>query len=265
MKGPVQPLVSVGIPCFNRPKGLRHTLEQITQQTYQNLEIIVSDNCSEDEGVEAVGREFAGKDTRVVYRRQARNEGPNFNFAYVLGEASGEYFVWASDDDEHEPDFIRVCIENIGDASLAMTAMGRKNLQTGEFSRRPDVSLNSLNSTFKNARNYINSFSSIFFYGLHRREDILYVLDLEMFDWFDSYVTFQHVLQGGVVYVPEYLGFISNVDEQAIDRKRQRMRDVKVESLVEYVLALVKASESLGYWEKKIILYLFFKKLKRIK
>ena len=35
-----QPLVSVGIPTYNRPEGLRQTLDCITFQTYKNLEII---------------------------------------------------------------------------------------------------------------------------------------------------------------------------------------------------------------------------------
>ena len=43
------PLVSVGIPTYNRPKGLKRLLKQIQNQTYKNIEIIVSDNCSENE------------------------------------------------------------------------------------------------------------------------------------------------------------------------------------------------------------------------
>ena len=40
------PLVSVGIPTFNRPMTLYRTLECIICQTYKNLEIIISDNYS---------------------------------------------------------------------------------------------------------------------------------------------------------------------------------------------------------------------------
>ena len=45
------PLVTVGIPTYNRPAGLERTLECIRQQSYTNLEIIVSDNCSTDVNV----------------------------------------------------------------------------------------------------------------------------------------------------------------------------------------------------------------------
>ena len=71
------PLVSVGIPTFNRPDGLRRTLECITNQTYKNLEIIVSDNCSPGPETEAVVREFMAKDRRIQYYRQENNKRAN--------------------------------------------------------------------------------------------------------------------------------------------------------------------------------------------
>jgi glycosyltransferase involved in cell wall biosynthesis len=103
------PLVSVGIPTYNRPEGLRRTLEYIIGQTYKNLEIIVSDNCSPNLDVETVGREFAEKDHRVTYFRQKENTGV-YNFEFVLEKATGEYFMWAADDDEWDKEFISACV-----------------------------------------------------------------------------------------------------------------------------------------------------------
>ncbi|HAN79146.1 MAG TPA: hypothetical protein DCQ31_15960 [Bacteroidales bacterium] len=100
------PLVSVGIPTYNRPEGLRRTLECITGQTYKNLEIIVSDNCSPDSNVTDVINEFTKKDPRVRAYRQVENIGAAENFKFVLQKATGEYFMWAADDDEWKPEFI---------------------------------------------------------------------------------------------------------------------------------------------------------------
>lgn len=100
------PLVSVGIPCYNRPEGLRRTLECICGQTYRNLEIIISDNCSPDPDVERVAREFACKDSRVSYFKQDMNEGPIRNFNFVLKKSCGKYFMWAADDDLWQRSFI---------------------------------------------------------------------------------------------------------------------------------------------------------------
>lgn len=105
-------LVSVGIPTFNRPLGLREALQRICEQTYKNLEIIVSDNHSINEkDVASVVAEFAKKDSRIKFHRQPKNIGAIPNFRFLLGEATGEYFMWAADDDLLEMDYIENCIE----------------------------------------------------------------------------------------------------------------------------------------------------------
>lgn len=110
---PELPLVSIGIPTYNRPEGLRRTLACLTEQTYENLEIVISDNCSPDARVQEIAREFANKDSRIKYFRQEENQGPTLNFKFVLAQAIGPYFMWASDDDEWEPEFIQVGIETL--------------------------------------------------------------------------------------------------------------------------------------------------------
>jgi glycosyltransferase involved in cell wall biosynthesis len=104
------PLVTVGIPTYNRPEGLRKTLASITGQSYQNLEIIISDNGSTGSDTENVVKEFQKKDPRIQYFRQDENLGPAANFAFVLMKATGVYFMWATDDDERNQDFIQSCI-----------------------------------------------------------------------------------------------------------------------------------------------------------
>ena len=115
------PLVSVGIPTYNRPEGLRRTLECITGQTYKNLEIIISDNCSPNPDAEKVGREFADKDPRIQYFRQKENTGL-FSFQFVLDKATGEYFMWAADDDIWDPRFISTLLKLLESNKTAIIA-----------------------------------------------------------------------------------------------------------------------------------------------
>lgn len=105
-----EPLVSVGIPCYNRPDGLRHTLECITNQTYKNLEIVVSDNGSPNERVQWVGREFAHKDPRVAYYRHPQNMGGLYNATFALNNSHGKYFMFAADDDSWDPMYIEALV-----------------------------------------------------------------------------------------------------------------------------------------------------------
>lgn len=104
------PLVSVGIPTYNRPEGLRRTLECITNQTYKNLEIIVSDNCSPTAETETVVNEFIKKDRRIKFFRQEENKGPYLNYKFVLERSRGEFFMLAADDDEWDLEFIECCL-----------------------------------------------------------------------------------------------------------------------------------------------------------
>lgn len=105
------PLVSVGIVTYDRPEGLKRTLECIASQSYRNLEIIVSDNCSPGEDTQKIVAGFMEKDDRIQYYRQEKNQGPAFNFKFVLNKSSGKFFMWAADDDEWVPEFVEKGID----------------------------------------------------------------------------------------------------------------------------------------------------------
>jgi glycosyltransferase involved in cell wall biosynthesis len=105
------PLVTVGIPCFNRADLLLRAVRAVQAQTYQNLEIIVSDNASTDPEVEKTCRELAAKDRRMLYVRQPVNLGAMANFEFVLQKATADYFMWAADDDWIEPSFVQICLD----------------------------------------------------------------------------------------------------------------------------------------------------------
>ena len=102
-----QPLVSVGIPVYNGENTIRKTISTLLEQTYKNIELIISDNASSD-GTEAICREYAVKDKRVRYVRQLINLGGEANFKFVLDEAHGEYFIWAHSDELFSTNFIEI-------------------------------------------------------------------------------------------------------------------------------------------------------------
>lgn len=104
------PLVSIGVPTYYRPAGLRRLLESLIAQTYTNLEIIVSDNCSPNDENERIVKELIQRDARIKYFRQSENVGLFFNFKFVFEQATGDYFAWAADDDTRHPNFIEACI-----------------------------------------------------------------------------------------------------------------------------------------------------------
>lgn len=116
------PLISVGITTYNRPEDLRRTLECITEQTYKNLDIIVSDNASTIEGVDKIVADFAQDDKRIRYYRQPENRGPGFNFQFVLDQARGKHFMWVADDDRRSLDYIASLWEALNKDSSSIAA-----------------------------------------------------------------------------------------------------------------------------------------------
>ncbi len=103
------PLVTIAIPTYNRADSfLSQALQSAVGQTYNNIEIIVSDNCSADH-TEAVVKSF--QDSRIRYFKQIENIGSNNNCNFCLKQAAGEYFLLLFDDDVIDPDFIEVCVK----------------------------------------------------------------------------------------------------------------------------------------------------------
>ena len=103
------PLVSIGIPTYNRADGyLKECIASAVKQTYPAVEIIVSDNCSNDNTEELVAG-FA--DPRIRYHRLRKNIGANNNFNYLVEQAGGDYFLLLHDDDLIDPDFVETCMQ----------------------------------------------------------------------------------------------------------------------------------------------------------
>lgn len=102
-------LVSIGIPTYNRATGLAVALESAREQTHSHLEIIISDNASDD-GTEALCRDVAYQDRRVRYVRQERNLGPTANFNWLFAACQGEYVMMLADDDWLDLDYVAGCL-----------------------------------------------------------------------------------------------------------------------------------------------------------
>lgn len=111
MTGKTYPLVTIAIPTYNRAnRFLKQAIGCALNQTYQNIEIIVSDNCSTD-NTEMVVKNC--KDPRIRYFRHRKNIGANNNFNFCLEEAKGAYFLLLQDDDLIDADFIETCLRKV--------------------------------------------------------------------------------------------------------------------------------------------------------
>ena len=98
-------LVTIGIPVYNGELSIKKCIESVLSQTYENFELIISDNASTDSTPD-ICKEFLKKDDRITFVRQNENMGQNWNFNFPLEKANGEYFVWLVADAILLPEFI---------------------------------------------------------------------------------------------------------------------------------------------------------------
>jgi len=104
------PRLTIGLPVYNGEKYVAESLEALLGQSFTDFELIISDNASTD-GTGDICRRYERQDSRVRYFRQPRNIGlaPNHNF--VVEQARGELFKWASNDDLYARDLLERCID----------------------------------------------------------------------------------------------------------------------------------------------------------
>jgi glycosyltransferase involved in cell wall biosynthesis len=104
-------LVSIGIPTCNRPELLKLALSDCLNQTYKNIEIIVSDGCLCCPEIEKVINELAASDKRIKFFKQPHKITALENFKFVLNQSKGEYFLWLADDDRLDISLIDKMLE----------------------------------------------------------------------------------------------------------------------------------------------------------
>ncbi|WP_425392925.1 glycosyltransferase family 2 protein [Ekhidna sp.] len=98
-------LVSVCVPIYNGEKYLRESLDSIVNQTYEDLEILIVDDCSTDNSISIV-KEYQKSDSRVKIIQNEINQGLVGNWNRCISEFSGEYMKLHFQDDMMELDTI---------------------------------------------------------------------------------------------------------------------------------------------------------------
>ncbi len=207
------PLVSIGIPTYNRPDGLLRTIQQMVAQTYSNLEIIVSNNCSPNPTVAQLSDRCAALDTRIKVVHQPENLGILKNFQYVLNHTSADYFMWAADDDEWHPDFIKTCVEAMlaHEVGTVMPGFMRHNRPLGLKGAANLPRMTGINR-YADIQAFFQHTPHSIFYGLHRRSTIAWFgNDDDLFD--DEYFLVRQILEHGILTLPDKVLYTAGIED----------------------------------------------------
>lgn len=103
------PRLSVGLPVYNGEDYLAESIDALLGQSYEDFELIISDNASTD-GTADMARSYEKQESRIRYFRQQRNVGINANHNFVFQQSRGEFFKWASADDLYARDLLQCCV-----------------------------------------------------------------------------------------------------------------------------------------------------------
>ena len=99
------PKVSIIIPAYNSESGIRVAVESMLAQTWDNLEILVVDDCSTDDTAKVIA-EYATMDERVKQLTTPKNSGPYIARNIALQQATGEFVTINDADDWSHPEKI---------------------------------------------------------------------------------------------------------------------------------------------------------------
>jgi glycosyltransferase involved in cell wall biosynthesis len=105
-------LVQICLPTHNGESHLAEALDSLLGQTHRNIEVVIMDNASTD-GTARIAQGYASKDSRIRYYRSEEYvcATDNWNRAFEKVDPSrSEYFMWASDDDLWEKNYIEALL-----------------------------------------------------------------------------------------------------------------------------------------------------------
>ena len=174
MTEPSKRKVTIGIPTFRRPELLRRALDSVAQQDYQPLEVIVADNATEGHEVDAVIAAFRDRIDGLRYVRHETNIGAVDNFEFCLAAATGDFFMWLADDDELAPHSLAALARPLETDTSVVTVV-----PYWRFMRSPDTGwvveqrVYESHSALLRVLRYVWRANDAFYYGLHRRADLL--------------------------------------------------------------------------------------------
>ena len=208
--------VTIGVPVFNGAGHLEPCLESLIAQTYDDLEILISDNASTDRTPE-ICRAFCDRDERISYCRQPSNIGAAANYNFLARNAVGQLFKWAAHDDVCAPKMVERCVDALDLSPTDVLAFPKTAFidGTGELLSGFDVPI-----MWTNRRSALGRLDEYFAvsgaaighlctrqFGVVRREMLLRTGLIRSHPASDLVMLAELTLLGGFVEVEEYLFF----------------------------------------------------------
>lgn len=214
--------IDVLLATYNGEKYLREQIDSILNQTYKNIRLIVSDDCSKDDTGKIL-EEYKNKDERIRIYYQEKNLGVVKNIEFLLGKVESPYYMLADQDDVWLPEKTEKSLETLKKENA--------DLVFGDL-EVVDEDLNTMYKSFndymllsRKIKKYINSYKLNYLYNcvtgctvLAKKETIDKNLPLPTNSKYlihDHWIGLMASLNGKLAYMPEkYIKYRQHGDNQ---------------------------------------------------
>lgn len=255
------PRLSIGIPVYNGENYLAETLDSLLGQSYENFELIISDNASTD-GTAGICRRYMKQDSRIRYICQPRNIGLSPNHNFLVRQARGELFKWADHDDLCAHDLLKCCIDALDEYPDVVLAYSWTALidSSGQMTEALEGSLATASLRApERFRSMLHAKAGDEGCGVIRTDVLRRTPLLDSYHHADRTITAELVLHGPFYQVPDWLYLrrdhpdraertcptvrtrCANLDPRRADRLRHPIVRLYAEYLWGYVAAIRRA------------------------
>jgi glycosyltransferase involved in cell wall biosynthesis len=235
------PAISVGLAVRNGRGTVERCIESILSQDFDDLELIVSDNVSDDGTIETV-ESYMRMDPRVRLSVNPVNVGIQENMNRALAAARGTYFRWISADDWLEPGCLSACVGALESRSDAVGVTSWFTIHTpaggtryeeygGEFPDSPDPA-----RRFARMLWFFHAGDAKYdpVYGVFRRGPLVRSRGHQPIERTDWLLSTELALMGPILQLPERLAHRTRDDVTGSEERmalRRRLDPVRGEQL----------------------------------
>tara|TARA_B100000900_G_scaffold410801_1_gene429279 strand:- start:608 stop:1507 length:900 start_codon:yes stop_codon:yes gene_type:complete len=213
--------ISIGLGIYNEEKYVGRMIESILSQTYNNFELIISDDCSTD-NTNQICKNYEKSDKRVCLFTQDKNLGVVKNLQFLLNKSKYDFFIYLAGDDIISENYLEENLRNLLNNPGASCSAGCHIWEDQDIQK--DKICFELNGSLYQRLNYFlsNSFNATAMnYALYRTEIMKKCPDLGLkflgHDWkimtnalkFGKFLRTQNTLitlgRGGISSAPEFM------------------------------------------------------------
>tara|TARA_B110000027_G_C16116259_1_gene300281 strand:- start:2540 stop:3466 length:927 start_codon:yes stop_codon:yes gene_type:complete len=239
----ILPLVSLRVLTYNHESFIEEALKGAFSQTYEPLEIIISDDKSQDRTVEIIEKlvnEYKGKH-KVIFNINDNNLGISAHLSKVMGMSSGEFLVGAAGDDISLPNRVSVIVEEWLKSNKKIKSFFSNAVRIDEKGKGRDLYFENPPIYASNIEDYLNDNRSL---RIRLGQPLVWQLgatqafEKSLYDNFsapdpkalqeDGIYAFRGLLSGGVKYIDKplikYREHINSISSLKSYKSIQRMK-----------------------------------------